>query len=42
MKFIVSGLTVILDRASFHRRVRLKNLVRRHGMRVEFLPAYSF
>ena len=41
VKSIVRGSTVILDRASFHRKVRLKNLARRHGMRLEFLPAYS-
>jgi len=41
VKSVVRGSTVILDRASFHWRVELRNLARRHGVRVEFLPAYS-
>jgi transposase len=41
VKSIKKGSTIILDRASFHRKTRLKNLARRHGMRVLFLPAYS-
>jgi transposase len=41
VKSIVRGSTIILDRASFHRKIKLKNLARRHGMRLEFLPAYS-
>jgi transposase len=41
VKSIQRGSTIILDRASFHRKVKLKNLARRHGMRLVFLPAYS-
>jgi hypothetical protein len=41
VKSIERGSTIILDRASFHRKTKLKNLARRHGMKVLFLPAYS-
>ena len=41
VKSIEKGSTIILDRASFHRKIKLKNLARRHGMKVLFLPAYS-
>jgi transposase len=41
VKSIERGSTIILDRASFHRRTKLKNLARRHGMKLLFLPAYS-
>ncbi len=41
VKSIEKGSTIILDRASFHRKKRLKNLARRHGMKILFLPAYS-
>ncbi|MCL2256732.1 MAG: transposase [Candidatus Bathyarchaeota archaeon] len=41
VRSIVRGLTIILDRASFYRRVKLKILARCHGMSIEFLPAYS-
>jgi transposase len=30
-----------MDNASFHPFKKLKNLCRRHGMRLLFLPAYS-
>ena len=41
VKSIEKGSTIILDRATFHRKIKLKNLARRHGMRILFLPAYS-
>ena len=41
VKSIVRGSTIILDNASFHRKTKLKNLARRHGMKIMFLPAYS-
>lgn len=41
VKSIARGSTIILDRASFHRKTKLKNLARRHGMKILFLPAYS-
>jgi hypothetical protein len=41
VKSIKRGSTIILDRASFHRKTKLKNLARRHGMKILFLPAYS-
>lgn len=41
VKSLARGSTIILDNASFHRPERLKNLARRHGVRILFLPAYS-
>ena len=41
VKSIDRGSTIILDRAAFHRKTKLKNLARRHGMKILFLPAYS-
>jgi transposase len=41
VKSVPKGSTIIMDRASFHRKKRLANLARRHGMRLQFLPAYS-
>jgi transposase len=41
VKAAPKGTTVILDNASFHPPKKLKNLCRRHGMRLLFLPAYS-
>jgi len=41
VKSIDKGSTVILDRASFHRKTKLINLARRHGIKILFLPAYS-
>jgi transposase len=38
---IRKGMTIIMDRASFHPKKKLGNLARRHGMKVLFLPAYS-
>ncbi|MDR0408813.1 MAG: transposase, partial [Spirochaetaceae bacterium] len=35
------GTAVIMDNTSFHPPKKLKNLYRRHGMRLLFLPAYS-
>jgi transposase len=41
VKSILKGSTIIMDNASFHRKKKLRNLARRHGMRLLFLPAYS-
>jgi transposase len=41
VKAIPRGTTVIMDNASFHPPQKLKNLCRRHGMKLLFLPAYS-
>ena len=30
-----------MDNAAFHRKKKLQNLARRHGLRLLFLPAYS-
>lgn len=30
-----------MDNASFHRKEKLRNLARRHGLKLLFLPAYS-
>jgi transposase len=30
-----------MDNASFHRKKKLRNLARRHGMKLLFLPPYS-
>ena len=35
------GSTILMDNASFDRKKKLKNLGRRHGLKVLFLPAYS-
>ena len=41
VKSIPRGSTVILDNASFHPKQKLKNLARRHGINLLFLPPYS-
>jgi transposase len=41
VKAVPNGTTVITDNASFHPPKKLKNLCRRHGMKLLFLPAYS-
>ena len=41
MKSIERGSDIIFDRASFHRKTKLKNLALRHGMKILFIPAYS-
>jgi transposase len=41
IKAVPKGTTVIMDNASFHPPKKLKNLCRRHGMKLLFLPAYS-
>jgi hypothetical protein len=41
VKSVARGSTIIMDRASFHRKKRLQNLSRRHGVRLLLLPAYS-
>jgi transposase len=41
VKAAPKGTTVIMDNASFHPPKKLKNLCRRHGMGLLFLPAYS-
>jgi hypothetical protein len=41
IKAVPKGTTVIMDNASFHPPKKLKNLCRRHGIKLLFLPAYS-
>jgi len=41
VKSVPKGTTAILDNASFHPPKKLKNLCRRHGIKLLFLPAYS-
>lgn len=41
VKSIPRGSTVIMDNASFHPKQKLKNLARRHGLKLLFLPPYS-
>ena len=41
VKSVARGSTIIMDRASFHRPTQLKNLARRRGVKILFLPAYS-
>ena len=41
VKSVARGSTIIMDRASFHRKESLENLARRHGVEILFLPAYS-
>lgn len=41
VKAVPKGITAILDNASFHPPKKLKNLCRRHGIKLLFLPAYS-
>ena len=41
VKAVPKGTTAIMDNASFHPRKKLKNLCRRHGIKLLFLPAYS-
>jgi transposase len=41
VKSIRKGSTIIMDRASFHPKIKLRNIARRHGMKLLFLPSYS-
>jgi transposase len=41
LKAIPKGSTIIMDNASHHPPKKLSNLVRRHGMKLLFLPTYS-
>jgi len=41
VKSVSKGSTVIMDNASFHPKKKLRNLARRHGLKLLFLPAYS-
>jgi transposase len=41
IKAVPKGTVAILDNASFHPPKKLKNLCRRHGIKLLFLPAYS-
>jgi transposase len=41
VKSVPKGVTIIMDNASFHRKKKLRNLARRHGMKLLFLPPYS-
>lgn len=41
VKSIPRGSTAIMDNASFHPKKKLRNLARRHGIKLLFLPPYS-
>ena len=41
VKSVPKGTTAIMDNATFHPRKKLKNLCRRHGIKLLYLPAYS-
>jgi len=41
VKSVPKGVTVIMDNASIHPKRKLRNLARRHGMKLLFLPPYS-
>jgi transposase len=41
IKSVPKGTTAIMDNATFHPPKKLKNLCRRHGIKLLFLPAYS-
>jgi transposase len=41
VKSVPNGVTIIMDNASFHRKKKLRNLARRHGVKLLFLPTYS-
>lgn len=41
VKAVPKGTTATMDNATFHPPKKLKNLCRRHGMKLLFLPAYS-
>jgi transposase len=41
VKSVSKGATIIMDNASFHRKKKLRNLARRHSVKLLFLPAYS-
>lgn len=41
VKAVPKGTTAIMDNATFHPPKKLKNLCRRHGIKLLFLPAYS-
>jgi transposase len=41
VKSISKGVTIIMDNASFHRKKKLRNLARRHSVKLLFLPPYS-
>lgn len=41
VKVAPKGSTAIMDNASFHPKKKLRNLARRHGIKLLFLPPYS-
>ena len=41
VKSVSKGTTAIMDNASFHPKKKLRNLARRHGIKLLFLPPYS-
>ena len=41
VKVIPKGVTVIMDNATYHPKKKLRNLARRHGIKLLFLPPYS-
>jgi transposase len=41
VKSVPKGITAIMNNASFHPEKKLRNLARRHGIKLFFLPPYS-
>jgi hypothetical protein len=41
VKSVSKGTTAIIDNASFHPKKKLRDLARRHGIKLLFLPPYS-
>jgi transposase len=41
VKAVPKGSVAIMDNASFHRKKKLMDLARRHGIKLLFLPPYS-
>jgi transposase len=41
VKSVSKGSTIIMDKASFHPKTKLRNIARRHGLKLLFLPSYS-
>jgi hypothetical protein len=40
-RFVEKGKTVIMDRASFHRKKQLEEACKKHGVYLQYLPPYS-
>ena len=41
LRVVEKGKTVIMDRASFHRKTKREEIGKRHGVLLLYLPAYS-